>query len=238
MREAIITSGPITLQTYQTEAAQISRLRLKVREIDPGDEVTDILPSLETHSQALITAIDKAPFTGESFRDRLAAIRKGLDKGVDGYGIHRLFGLVKEANGSDTSMTLTTIKAEDYYNQSLKAKFAKEFPGLPNPFGEFNWMFARGLWPRDFREVEGRERFLVDIPIVVKFDASDPQEMAVLLGCWATGDKKLRFAHSLIDDCYFNFSLEDNPLAKSPREIDDKYWSYFSHIPPEIPIEI
>jgi hypothetical protein len=94
--------------------------------------------------------------------------------------------------------------AAKYAARFVAFESAKDKLGNANPFSYIIELYAMGLKPTYFRKIGEQERFVVDLPLKVggKF----------LLGCYAHGDKELRFSHEWKEYCTNLKPVKENEM--------------------------
>ncbi|MEM5853290.1 MAG: hypothetical protein QXG39_08295 [Candidatus Aenigmatarchaeota archaeon] len=83
----------------------------------------------------------------------------------------------------------------------------KDLPGFEeNPFGYIVEEYKMGFKPVGFRKVNGEEKYVVDIPVIIKGRK--------MLGCYASGDGEILWMHKWEDD---HKNLKYLKKSKSPN---------------------
>lgn len=167
----------------------------------------------------------------KSFDETYQRVANHLDKKYEHPVLALYYSAVGDAGADNPENSLALSRSEDIHARYLAESFQKEYPEQANPFTSVRELFAEGVWPRDFRIIEGREVFVVDVPLLVTSSAGNKH---ILSGCWSDGETELRYLHSLNDDCQYNFDTSMSLKESSPRQVESLHSSFYVSEPPII----
>lgn len=233
----IRTSGFMTVEDYETTIDRLMQFerwteppRLQLREAMPENRLGDITQRVQERTTAVVAGLQPLVQEGETLAEAYSRVRTELDTKYHHPVMALYYHAVGDAGAGSPDNALSLFVAEDVHNQYLMRSFEQEHPETPNPFAAIDGLIAEGVRPSGFRMVEGEEKFVVDVPMVMR--SKSPRGM-VVMGCWVDGDTEIEYGHSLVDDCSFNLNFAELRQKKGvSRVIEESDESFFIHEPP------
>ena len=236
--EAIRSSGAIYQEEYEDVVKRLTTgqyhryqegPKLKLREVSEEEDLLVLISKIKVKTDQIQTAFTELAAPAESLEDTYRRVAGDLDKKYDHPVLAMYFHAVGSAGADFIDNAVALCKTEEDHSKYLAEAFDKEHNGTYNPYRAVNEMFEEGVWPKGFRSIEGHEVFVADVPLIMRTSSN---RALLVMGCLSQGEERIKFVHSLNNDCRYNLDLSFPSGQGQPRKVEPSQITWFMSEPP------